>query len=77
MDKKRAIKDPHIIAALFLYLPSIMLKLGFVFVKFKRRARKGGYAFKKELLNQGMDPKIASKLTDIYMQSSNLRGYLP
>jgi len=76
-DKKRAMKDPPIIAALFLHFPSIMLKLGFEFLKFKREAKKGGKIFRKELIEHGIDPKTASELSYIYLQSSNLRGYLP
>jgi len=52
--------------------PSLLLKSGGAFLRFKRKAKKGGKVFKKELVNQGFDKKTASELTDIYLSGSNL-----
>jgi hypothetical protein len=47
-------------------------RLGFFYLGFKRRARKAGKIFEKELLAAGMDKQMARKLRDDYMQSSHI-----
>jgi len=71
MDKQCSIR-----ASFLIFLPHLMLKFGWLFLKFKQKAKKGGRTFKKELLNHGIDSKTASELTDIYMQPSNLTEYM-
>ena len=53
-------------------IPNLLLKSGWAFVRFKMDAKKGGSIFQKELMNQGLDKTIATKLTDIYLEGSNL-----
>ncbi len=57
-------------------LPSLMFKLGGVFLRFKREAKKGGRTFQKELVNQGLDETTAAQLTEIYLESSNIANYI-
>jgi hypothetical protein len=57
-------------------LPSLLVRFGGTFLRFKRDARKGGKVFQKELINQGIDEKIAEELTEKYLEGSNLSKYL-
>ncbi len=54
----------------------LVIKLGFVYLSFKRKAKKAGKIFKKELLAGGMDEKLAEQLTEEYLRSSHfLSGF--
>jgi hypothetical protein len=57
-------------------LPSIIIRFGGTFLKFKREAKKGGKIFQKELINQGLDKKTATELTEKYLEGSHLSKYL-
>jgi hypothetical protein len=57
-------------------LPPLMVKLGGVFLRFKREAKKGGRTFQKELVNLGLDKTTAAQLTEIYLESSNISNYI-
>jgi len=57
-------------------LTPLMFKLGGVYLKFKRDAKKGGHVFQKELIKQGLDTTTAAELTEIYLEGSNLNQYL-
>jgi hypothetical protein len=57
-------------------MPSLMLRLSGTFLRFKRNAHKAGKIFRNELIEQGIDKKIANDLTEIYMQSSHIRKYI-
>jgi len=54
------------------FLPSLMLKSGGAFLRFKRQAKKGGKIFQTELINQGLDKKTATELTQTYIEGSEL-----
>ncbi len=54
------------------FLPSLMLKSGGAFLRFKRQAKRGGKVFQKELINQGLDKKTAAELTQTYVEGSEL-----
>ena len=53
-------------------LPLLVLRSGASFLRFKRQAKKAGKVFRKELINQGMDKKMADELTQEYVQGSEL-----
>ena len=57
-------------------LPSLIFRLGGVFLKFKREAKKGGKIFQKELISQGLDATTAAALTDMYLESSSITHYV-
>lgn len=57
-------------------LPSLMFRLGGTFLRFKRDAKKAGKIFRKELIKQGFDKKIATNLTNSYLEGSNLIKYM-
>ena len=54
-------------------LPSLVFKIGGVYLKFKREAKKAGYTFREELLKQGINTGTAEELTEIYLEPSNIR----
>ena len=53
-------------------LPSLMIRFGGTFLRFKRDAKKAGKVFRKELMKQGLDKQTATDLTEIYMQGSDI-----
>ena len=53
-------------------IPSLLFRLGGNLIRFKSNANKAGKVFHRELRNQGIDEKMASELTDIYLEGSNL-----
>ena len=55
--------------------PGLVFRFGKVFLSFKRQANKGGKAFKKELIKQGIDKETAKGLTEKYLEGSNLSKY--
>jgi len=56
--------------------PGLVFRFGKVFLGFKRQAKKGGNAFRKELIKQGLDKKTATELTKKYLEGSNLSKYI-
>jgi len=57
-------------------LPSLMFRFGGIFLRFKKNAQKAGKIFRKELINQGIDKKTATELTEIYMKGSQLSNFI-
>ena len=54
----------------------LAIKLGFVYLSFKRKAKKAGKIFKKELLANGISKEEADQLTEDYLKTSHfLRGF--
>lgn len=51
-------------------LPSLLLKSGGAYLRFKKQAQKAGTIFYKELRQQGMKEHMASDLTEMYLESS-------
>ena len=66
----------HVVGALLPLLPSLMVRLGGVLLRFKRDAKKAGRLFKKELLRQHIDEDTAEQLTSMYLESSDLFQYI-
>ncbi len=65
--------DPvQFVARIMTYVPLILLKSGGAWLSFKRQAKKGGKAFRKELINQGLDKEMAAQFTEQYLSGSNL-----
>jgi hypothetical protein len=55
------------------FLPKLLLSLSITYLQFKRRAKKAGKVFQKELIKQGIDKHTAVELTEFYMTSSRFR----
>lgn len=52
-------------------IPSLFLRFGGEFIRFKSRAHKAGRIFHDELLQQGLDKTTAERLTASYMEGSD------
>lgn len=57
-------------------LPLLLLRSGGALLRFKRDAKKGGKAFHKELLRQGINEATAAELTRMYLEPSNIKNYM-
>ncbi|KYK28085.1 hypothetical protein AYK20_01615 [Thermoplasmatales archaeon SG8-52-1] len=53
-------------------MPSLLFRLFGTLLRFKSDANKAGKVFQRELRNHGLDKKMASDLTNIYLEGSNL-----
>jgi hypothetical protein len=53
-------------------LPSILLKSGGAYLRFKKDAKRAGTIFYKELRRQGIEEHMASELTQMYLESSSI-----
>ena len=49
----------------------LAIRIAIFYLGFKRKAKKAGKVFKKELMDNGIDPETAQLLTDEYMKSSH------
>jgi hypothetical protein len=73
ISKNISSKDfPRYIGAIIPLLPSIIFKTGWAFLGFKMEAKKGGIIFYKQLINQEIDKKTATDLTEIYLEGSKI-----
>ena len=57
-------------------LPSLTIRLGATFLRFKKNAQRAEKAFRKELINQGIDKQTAKDLTERYMEGSKLSNFI-
>jgi hypothetical protein len=57
-------------------LPSILFRCSGEYLRFRSKARKGGYLFQNKLIDQGVDRNTAERLTEIYLDGSNFFKYL-
>jgi hypothetical protein len=73
MTETREVKrNPvKIIGILIPLLPSLILRFGGEFIRFKSRAQKAGRIFQDELLRQGLDKTTAERLTEFYLEGSD------
>jgi hypothetical protein len=74
--KQKKVKGFRIVGMILPSLPSLLVNLSGSFLRLKRRAKKGGRTFQKELLRQGINASTAAELTEIYLESSAVRKYL-
>ena len=50
----------------------LVFKLGIVYLRFKRKAKRAGKVFQKELIKNGIDKETAKLLTEDYLRSSRV-----
>lgn len=70
-SEKKGAKGNSVILA-FVYGIPLAIKLGFTYLGFKRRAKKAGKIFKRQLIEDGVDPKTADILTEDYLATSHI-----
>ena len=56
-------------------LPSLTIRLGATFLRFKKNAQKAEKVFRKELISQGLDKQTANDLTEKYMEGSKIQRF--
>ena len=54
------------------FIPALLLKSGWGFLRFKMEAKRGGAIFQKELINQGLTKTTDSRITGIYLDGINV-----
>jgi hypothetical protein len=67
---------PRLFGVILPSLPSLLLRCGGSFLRFKRDVKKGAQVFERELVNQGVDREIAAGLTTVYVEGGELLKYL-
>jgi len=72
LEDKRKSDSIELFGAIIPFLPTLLLKSGWAFLRFKMEAKRGGDIFQKELINQGLDKTIAARITGIYLEGSNI-----
>lgn len=50
-------------AGVIAYAPALILRVGFAYLRMKRRVRKTARSFEKGMLSHGMPPDLARRLT--------------
>ena len=69
---KKAERDPlKIVAFLILMFPRLIFRFGGGTLRFKSKAHRAGYIFRKELVRQGLDRSTATQLTAFYLEGSD------
>ena len=62
----------ELFCAILPFIPALLLKSGWAFLRFKMEAKRGGDIFQKELINKGLDKTTATRITGIYLEGSNI-----
>ena len=73
IEEQTTVDLPKIVGMLLISLPMLLVRFTRVFLGFKRDANKGGRIFNYELRKQGLDDEIARKLTEMYLETANVR----
>jgi len=76
LGEKREERPLKLFGLLLPSLPYLTLRFGGTFLRFKRDAKKAGKIFRKELIKQGVDKQVASELTGIYIEGSNISNII-
>jgi hypothetical protein len=72
--KNKEERNPvKIFSMIFTSMPSLLFRLGGTYLRFKKEAQKAEKIFKRELIKQGIDKKIAEDLARIYSEGSNIK----
>ena len=79
MNKNKKNKEERnpvkIFSMIFTSMPSLLFRLGGTYLRFKKEAQKAEKIFKRELIKQGIDKKIAEDLARIYSEGSNIKHF--
>lgn len=57
--------------------PGLLVRLGWAFLQFKSRRRRGVRTFRRTLVGAGMPAPVAARLSDDFASFGRLRGVLP
>ena len=67
---------PKTVAVIMVTIPSLVLRTGFVYLRTKRRARKGAKRAMKGMIEHGVPPELAKRLADQYEEQLSLRNIM-
>jgi len=76
INKEKEGRPIQFLGILLPSLPSLTIRFGGVFLRFKRDAKKAEKVFKKELIKQGLDKRTATDLAEIYIEGSHIREHI-
>jgi hypothetical protein len=51
----------------------MVVKLGFTFLRYKRKCRKAGKVFRRQLVRGGLPPDVARRLASTYEEALSIR----
>jgi hypothetical protein len=66
MTSEREGDLPKTVAVIMVSIPSLVIRTGLVYLRTKRRARKGARKVMKGMIESGIPPEVARKLADEY-----------
>lgn len=64
---------PKTVAVIMVSIPSLVVRTGFVYLRTKRKARKGARKVMKGMIESGIPPELAKKLAGEYEAQLSLR----
>jgi len=64
---------PKTVAVIMIAIPSLVLRTGFVYLRTKRKARKGAKRVMKGMIESGIPPELAKKLAEQYEAQLSIR----
>ena len=64
---------PKTVAVIMVSIPSLVIRTGFVYLRTKRKARKGARKVMKGMIESGIPPELAKKLAGEYEAQLSLR----
>lgn len=76
IQEKRERNTMKSIGIVLPFFPKLLFKSSIIFLRFKRRAKKAGRVFQKELRKHGVDKQTATELTDVYLNNSKLKNFI-
>ena len=57
-------------------VPGLAIRLGFSFMRFKRKVKKDTRILRKSMIKNGMDKKMASELAEAYAMNLSIREFM-
>ena len=57
-------------------VPGLVVRLGFSFMRFKRKVRKDTKILRRSMIKNGMDKKMASELAEAYATNLSIREFM-
>ena len=64
---------PKTVAVIMVSIPSLVIRTGFVYLRTKRKARKGARKVMKGMIESGIPPELAKKLAEQYEAQLSIR----
>ena len=64
---------PKTVAVIMVSIPSLVIRTGFVYLRTKRKARKGARKVMKGMIESGIPPELAKKLAGEYEAQLSIR----